>query len=94
MRKRYIQVNGELVDAAQYVPPSVAAPFVMDDIAPYKSMQTGEIITSRSRHREHLRAHRLVEIGDQVHHMKPYGPRPAPGLKETLIEVARDKLRG
>lgn len=43
----------------------LTAPEVMSDIQPYKSQATGEYITSRSKHREHLKAHGLVEIGDQ-----------------------------
>jgi hypothetical protein len=39
--------------------------FVMDDIKPYQSMQTGEMIMSRSTHRNHLKQHGLVEIGNE-----------------------------
>jgi hypothetical protein len=42
------------------------APYVMPDIQPYKSMQTGEMITSRSHHKAHLKQHGLVEIGNEV----------------------------
>lgn len=45
---------------------------VIADIKPYKSMQTGEMITSRSQHREHLKRHHLVEIGNEIAaHLKP-----------------------
>lgn len=36
------------------------------DIKPYKSMITGEMITSRSHHREHLKRHNCFEIGNEV----------------------------
>ena len=39
---------------------------VMPDIKPYKSMITGEIISSRSKHREHLKRHGCQEIGNEV----------------------------
>lgn len=43
-----------------------AAPYVVGDIQPYKSMQTGEMITSRSHHRAHLKQHGLIEIGNEI----------------------------
>lgn len=68
-RQRYIQdpVTFELIPADEYTARrEPATPFVMADIQPYRSMQTGEMITSRSRHREHLRQHGLVEIGNEI----------------------------
>lgn len=41
------------------------APMIMRDIDPYKSMITGEMITSRSRHRDHLRQHNCIEVGNE-----------------------------
>lgn len=38
---------------------------VMPDIQPYKSMVTGEMITSRSHHKRHLKEHNLNEIGNE-----------------------------
>jgi len=38
---------------------------IMLDIQPYKSMVDGSIITSRSKHREHLRQHNCIEIGNE-----------------------------
>lgn len=43
----------------------LSAARVIEDIKPYKSMVTGEMITSRSEHRDHLKKHRLVEIGNE-----------------------------
>lgn len=68
-RQRYIQdpVTFELIPADEYTSRRDSnAPFIMGDIQPYQSMQTGEMITSRSKHREHLRQHGLVEIGNEV----------------------------
>lgn len=90
---RWIQINGELVPAEQaYNPPM--GPTVLGDIKPYRSMIDGSMIESRSRHREHLKAHGMVEVGNDSSLNKPYqGPREVPGLKQTLIEVANAKLR-
>ena len=38
---------------------------VIKDIEPYKSMINGEMITSRSQHRAHLRANNCIEIGNE-----------------------------
>lgn len=95
MRKRYIQdpQTLELVPYEEYYARrEVNAPMVMPDIKPYQSMQTGEMIKSRSHHREHLRQHGLIEIGNEVKaHMQQ---RSAPkvdkqGIRNALIESVR-----
>lgn len=62
---------------------------VTADIAPYRSMITGEIINSRSRHRDHLKSHGCIEIGNETHHLKPkeidVTPESAKRRKEILI---------
>ncbi len=42
----------------------LAAPRIIHDRVEYKSMRTGEMITSRRNHRDHLKRHELVELGD------------------------------
>lgn len=64
---------------------------VVGDIQPYQSMVTGEWITSRSRHREHLKDHGCIEVGNEKVTPKPI--TAPPGLKETLIRVTNEKLR-
>lgn len=44
----------------------VTAPYIAADMQPYQSMITGEMITSRSRHREHLRDHNCIEVGNET----------------------------
>lgn len=71
---------------------------VMPDIKPYKSMIDGREITSRSRHREHLRAHGCIEIGNETKHlMNPSRGTgkltPPEGLKQTIAQIANEKLR-
>lgn len=41
------------------------APQVTTDISPYRSMITGERIAGRKQHRDHLRAHGCIEIGNE-----------------------------
>ena len=63
---------------------------IMNDIKEYKSMITGEQITSRSKHREHLKAHGCIEVGDQVNYMVKNirRPEPPPGLHEAMMRAA------
>lgn len=63
----------------------VTAPYVVTDIQPYKSMITGEMITSRSQHRAHLKQHGKIEIGNEA---PPVIKRPEPtGIKEDLLRT-------
>jgi len=95
MRKRYIQIDGILTEvSADYRSEPKCDIYFMPDIKPYQSMIDGTMITSRSQHREHLRQHNCVEVGNDSSLTKPYKPpEPPPGLKETLIRVANEKLR-
>ena len=80
----YDKEKGELVPKEEYYSASVSnAPFVMNDIQPYKNMVDGQMITSRSTHREFLKANRLVEIGTDV---KAHTTKQAP-------RVDRERLR-
>lgn len=91
---RWIQEpgTGNLIPAEEYHRSKRGPSWqVMPDIQPYTSMIDGSTITSRSQHRAHLRAHNCIEIGNEVQTVKP--PAPPPGLKQTLIEVANEKLR-
>ena len=58
--------TGELVPKDQYYAPEDTSPYIIPDIQPYQSMQTGEMITSRSHHRAHLKQHGLIEIGNEI----------------------------
>lgn len=44
----------------------ICAPSIQADIKPYKSMIDGSMITSRSQHRNHLRQHNKIEVGNEV----------------------------
>ena len=70
----------------------ITGPQVIRDIDPYKSMVTGEMITSRTRHRDHLRAHGVVEVGNDTSHMKqaPQAPK-SNARKRTLASILSDK---
>lgn len=59
-------------------------PMVVRDIEPYQNMVDGRMITSRAEHRELLKRHNLVEVGneDPTKHIKP--PPPKNNRRELL----------
>lgn len=61
----------------------------MPDIQPYQSMIDGRLITSRSQHRDHLKAHGAVEIGNDSSLNKPYKgiPDVAPQQRKEIIRA-------
>lgn len=75
-----------------YAPEPRADIHIMGDIKPYRSMITGEMISSRSKHRDHLRAHRCIEIGNETKYLQPKPIQSPPGLKETLIQATDEVL--
>lgn len=95
-RRRFIQQpDGELVEVDRdYRPEPRAEYHVMGDITPYKSMIDGSMISSRSRHREHLKQHGCVEVGNDSSLQRQRGPlQSPPGLKETIARNVYSKLR-
>ena len=96
MKKRFIQrPDGELVEVSNdYTPEPRADVHVLPDIKPYRSMIDGTMITSRSKHREHLRMHGCVEVGnDSSLNLRPKPVGSPPGLKETIARNVYSKLR-
>jgi hypothetical protein len=87
MRKTYIYVDGKLVEKSRRYKEQVA-PDIMPDIQPYQSMADGTMITSRSHHREHLRQHNCIEIGNEKMENR------APVAKDTRREVLREQVAG
>lgn len=65
------------------------------DIQPYQSMATGEWITSRVKHREHLKRHKLIEVGNEVKYMtshkkvKPDRRKSKQAIAEAIRKVRK-----
>lgn len=96
MRRRYIQVDGQLVEVPlNYTPEPRSEYHIMGDIKPYRSMLDGREISSRSTHREHLRSHGCIEVGNETKYMmsKVRPLEAPPGLKQTIAALANEKLR-
>jgi hypothetical protein len=69
-------------------PPKVN--YVIPDIGGYKSMQTGEWISSRSTHRAHLKQHGLIELGNEK--LTPQKPKADPTVKLDIINAVNRVL--
>lgn len=64
---------------------------VMGDIKPYKSMIDGRMITSRSTHRDHLKQHNCVEVGNDTSHLtRKAEPKVDLSRKRTLASQFSD----
>ena len=87
MRKTYVYVDGKLVEKGSDAHlDKLYGPYVMPDIAPYKSMIDGSMITSRSIHRDHLKSHGCIEVGNEkMETVKPV-------MKDNRREVLRQQL--
>lgn len=89
MRKTYVQIDGVLYEKG--TEPSTGV-MIMPDIQPYRSMITGEIIASRSKHREHLNRHGCTEVGNEI--PQPKGiPAAAPQQRLDLLRAQFDAMR-
>ena len=86
MRRTWVYIDGVAYEKGTE-PSERVAPDVLPDIEPYTSMITGETITSRSRHREHLKAHGYVEVGNDSSLTRPYTGMPdaAPQQRKELL---------
>ena len=91
MRKRWVYINGEAIPIGEHVPE--AKVFIRGDLQPYQSMVTGEMVDGRSKHREHLRMHGVVEVGDAYDKGLPQSkPKSDPRLREHIARMVYTKL--
>ncbi|HKJ73337.1 MAG TPA: hypothetical protein VKA19_04410 [Alphaproteobacteria bacterium] len=65
---------------------------VVRDIEPYRSVVTGEHITGRRQHREHLKAHGLQEVGNET--IKPTASKPLPPIQEDIKQSIAEVQSG
>lgn len=67
----------------------ITVPRLIPDIEPYRSMVTGERIRGRSHHKQHLREHELIEVGNEpIRDRKPKAlPSVIPDLKKAIEEL-------
>lgn len=84
--------GGELVYLRDdYEPPKeseLGRPMVIRDIEPYQNMINGQMISSRSEHREFLRRHNVVEVGNEKMTTKVVAPES--NRRETISKQLGD----
>lgn len=88
MRQRFIQdrETGELVPVEQ-CRPKERMHYIQPDIGGYKSMASGQWISSRSKHREELRRHGLIEVGNEINAITKNRPK-APDRELRKRQIA------
>jgi hypothetical protein len=86
MKRTYVMVDGEFVERKRDARGRYH--YVMPDIAPYKSMIDGRMITSRSQHRNHLKINGCVEVGNED--PTKFVKREKP--KNSRVDVLRHQL--
>lgn len=86
MRTIYRCIDGKLTEITMDAPkPSRVN--IISDIQPYKSMIDGHMVTSRSEHRNHLRDHGCIEVGNEKMESKPIQP-----IRDTRRNVLRQQF--
>ena len=62
---------------------------VIPDIQPYRSMVTGERIKGRAHHRQHLKQHNVIEVGNEkVERKVTEMPPVVPDIKRAIQELS------
>lgn len=90
-KKKYIQVDGKLVDADLFERPQSSTPYVMEDMKPYRSPLDGSYVGSRSTHKAHMRQHGVIEVGNEKltrPARKDYNPQ---GVRDDLMRTLHEK---
>lgn len=93
MKRSFVQLDGKLYEKGVDEMPRLVAD-VIPDIEPYQSQITGEWITSRSQHREHLAKHGYVEVGNDSSLYKQHQgiPDVSPQKRKELIRSQIDRI--
>ena len=76
--------------------PKRMANMVISDIGGYISQVDGSWIDSKSKHREHLKRHRMIEVGNDVpmeHKKVEINQKSQEARKRAIAEAAYAKLR-
>ena len=66
-KRTFIHVNGKLVEKSEAMKSHSVN--IMRDIEPYQNVKNFGWIQSRSQHKEFLRKHNLIEVGNEQNHI-------------------------
>ena len=96
MRRSWVYIDGVAYEKGVDALPEPVAPMVMPDIPAYQSMADGSMIEGRAAHREHLRRHGCVEVGNEaLKQMDYYAKLPkdvAPQQRREIIRAQVDAM--
>jgi hypothetical protein len=91
-RRRWVIRDGQLVELnLDAPPPPRRGPYIMSDLREYPSVVTGEMITSRSQHREHLRQHGCIEVGNEMPRVSREAPPPVRADAIAALEASPER---
>ena len=92
MRTRYVQdpETLELVEVGDYVPARPNGLLIIPDIQPYQSVIDGSVIAGRRQHREHLKAHDCIEVGNEKMKPKPMREIPRQERRDAIRKAIHD----
>lgn len=72
--------------------PRSVGPYVIGDIEPYREVYSGKRIQSRRHHRDFLRAHKFIEVGNEYSKGVPIDSAPeAPAMSERARRDAIER---
>lgn len=94
-RARYIWQDGDWVTTDKYRSRRLIfdrSAMVVGDISDYRSTITGEMITSRSQHREHLKDHDCFEVGNEKLTPQQRSPAAMPSVAEDIKRAIEQPL--
>ena len=99
MRRSWVYIDGVAYEKGD-VGVQARTQIVPDFDKPYKSMITGEMITSRAQHYEHLKRHNCQEVGNEVQAQMKYYERAKNQVEASqkqsrlaLIQAQVDSMR-
>lgn len=72
---------------------AVGSAMIMSDIGEYRSPLDGSMVTSRSQHRDHMRRHEVIEVGNECFNPRPRDERAALPSAGYDIQRAIHQLR-
>lgn len=85
MKRTYVYIDGEFVEKKR--DERGQWHYIQGDIQPYQSMIDGTMITSRLQHRNHLRLHNCIEVGNED--PLKHGAKPP---KNNRVEVLKHQV--
>ncbi len=87
-RKNFAEIRWNPIPEWRKVPQGTTSRglYFIPDIQPYRSPIDGSIVSSRQKHRDHMRAHGVIEVGNEK--PKPAKYKPLPPVADDIRAAA------